>query len=119
MHQRGRAVITPKARKIEGDLGQTGDRGSIRNQQPAKTIEVPAKLIEKTARFFNRAVFIVGMGYLSKKSDNQPIKIAYKNCSPLLRIYPHLSAFITKTLPSASGWRSANLSNIKLSKFRP
>jgi hypothetical protein len=46
MHKPDKAVITPKARKIKGDLGElAGDRGSIRNQQPAKTIEVPAKLI--------------------------------------------------------------------------
>jgi hypothetical protein len=56
MHKPDRAAIAPKARKIEGDLGELGeltsDRGSIRNQRPAKKIEVPAKLIQKTARFF-------------------------------------------------------------------
>ncbi len=53
MHKRDRAVIAPKARNIKGDLGElTGDRGSTINQRPAKKIEVPTKLIEKTARFF-------------------------------------------------------------------
>ena len=53
MHKPDRAVITAKARKIEGDLGELAeDRGSTRNQRPAKTIEVPVKLIQKTARFF-------------------------------------------------------------------